>query len=368
MSKWLSVLMLLGILYFGLNPRGFYLSNNVTWIDNQNGIRFGKYGIAYTDSPFNSPASHSRTPNSLSIEIALKSDISHHQGFEFLLVMHNGEDSKQLLIGKWRSWMIVMNGDDYENKKKTKRIAVREALPPQKIRFVTITSGQEGTKVYLDGQLARAKKDLILKVPDGKTETRLVVGNSVYGRDSWTGDIYGLALYGYALTAKDVELHFNQWFRERNFAFAKEDAPQLLYMLNEKAGEKAFDRSGENHHLEIPSRMKILKRELLSAPWYRFKFNKSFLVDITINILGFIPFAFFLSATFVSRGGFVEKHSCLITVFICLVISLLIEITQAWMPSRSSQMLDVLLNTLGAWLGAMLYRLSLHLSPKASAN
>ena len=350
--------MLLGILFFGLNPRGFHLQNNVTWIEDQNGIHFGKYGIAYTNSPFDSSPSHSQTPNSLSVEIALKPDVTHHQGFEFLLVMHNGEDSKQLLIGKWRSWIIVMNGDDYENKKRKKRIAVREALPPQKIRFVTITSGQEGTKVYLDGQLAGAKEDLILEVPDGKTETRLVVGNSVYGRDSWAGDIYGLALFGYALTARDVELHFKRWSRERSFAFAKEEAPKVLYIFNEKAGEKAFDRSGGNHHLEIPARMKILKRELLVAPWHGITLNRSFLVDIAINILGFIPFGFFLAATFLSTGGFVGRHGALIAVFICLVISLIIEITQAWMPSRSSQMLDVILNTLGAWLGAMLYRFS----------
>jgi hypothetical protein len=367
-SVWLSVLMLLGILYFGLNPRGFHAENNVTWIKDQNGIRLGRYGIAYTNSPFNSPASHSHKPNSLSVEIALKPDLSRHHGFEFLLVMHNGEDSKQLLFGKWRSWIIVMNGDDYGNKKKTKRIAVRGALLPQKIRFITITSGQEGTKVYLDGRLAKVRKDLVLEVPDGKTETRLVVGNSVYGRNSWTGDIYGLALYGYALTTKDVELHFERWSREHNFAFAKDDAPQVLYMFNEKAGEKALDRSGGNHHLEIPWRMKILKRELLLAPWYGFKLNRSFVVDIAINILGFIPFGFFLSATLLSRGGFVEKHSCLITVLTCLVISLFIEIVQAWMPSRSSQMLDVILNTLGAWLGAMFYRFSLRFSPKGTVT
>ena len=334
--------MLLGILFFGLNPRGFHAKNNVTWLEDQNGIHFGKYGIAYTNSPFDSSPSHSQTPNSLSI----------------LLVMHNGEDSKQLLIGKWRSSIIVMNGDDYENKKRTKRIAVRGALPPKRIRFVTITSGEEGTKIYLDGQLSKIKKDLILQVPDGSEKARLVLGNSVYGRHSWTGDIYGLALYGDALTAKDAELHFRQWSKERNFSFAREDAPKVLYIFGEKGGEMAFDHGEGEHHLEIPSRMKILKREILVAPWHRIKLNRSFVQDIVINILGFIPFGFFLAATLLSTGGFVGKHSFIITVLLCLVISLIIEIAQAWMPSRSSDTLDVILNTLGASIGAMLYRFS----------
>jgi glycopeptide antibiotics resistance protein len=114
--------------------------------------------------------------------------------------------------------------------------------------------------------------------------------------------------------------------------------------------------------------MKILKRQILVAPWYRVKLNKAFIQDIILNIIGFIPFGFFLSAIFLSIGGFVEKHSCLITIFLCLVISLFIEIAQAWMPSRSSQMLDVILNTLGASLGAMLYRFSFRFSPKGTVT
>ena len=259
-----------------------------------------------------------------------------------------------------------MNSDDYENKKRTQRIAVRRALPPKKMRFVTITSGKEGTKIYLDGQLSRTKKDLVLEVPNGSEKTRLVIANSVCGRHAWTGDIYGLALYGRILTAKDAELHFEQWLKERNFSFARKDVPKLLYIFDEKAGERVFDHSGGNHHLEIPPKMEILKREILVAPWHRIKLNRSSVQDIVINIFGFIPFGFFLAATFLSTGGFVGRHSVIITVLLCLVISLIIEIAQAWMPSRSSDTLDVILNTLGGWLGAVVHRAYSRLSPKAT--
>jgi len=357
---------LLGILYFGLNPRGFNSSNNVTWIDNQNGIRFGKYGVVYTNYSFKSVQTNSQISSSLSVEIASKPTDINEKRFRFLLVLHNGQDSKQLLIGQWRSSIIVMNGDDYENKKKTKRIVVREALQPQTIRFVTITSGEEGTKVYLDGQLAKTKKDLVLEVPNGRAENRIVVGNSVYGRHSWTGDMYGLALYGHALTPKDVESHFKRWSQERNFSFAKQHAPQVLYLFDEKEGERAFDHARGKLNLEIPSKMQILKRQMLVAPWHQFKLNRSFIQDILVNIVGFIPLGFFLNAIFLRMSGFADKHSFLITVFLCLAISLFIEIAQAWMPSRSSQMLDSILNTLGAFWGAMLYRFYLRLSPKGT--
>ena len=364
----MSVFMLLGILYFGLNPKGFYSTNNVMWIEGQTGIRFGKYGIAYTNSPFNSLATHSNTPGRLSIETAIKPDDISNGGFRFLLALHSGEDSKQLLVGQWLSWIIIMNVDNYENKKKTKKIAVRGTLNPEKIRFLTITSGEDGTQVYLDGQFEKREKDLVLVIPHERVENWLVVGNSVYGRHSWTGDIYGLALYDRALTEKDVALHFKQWSKERDFSFAKEHAPMVLYMFDEKGGEKAFNQAGENHHLEIPSQMPILQREILITPWHDFELNQSFIQDFVINIIGFIPFSFFLSALLKNLGGFLERNSFLIVVLLCLVLSLLIEIAQAWMPSRSSQMLDVILNTLGGFVGAIFNRFFHCLSPKGSVN
>ena len=354
--------MLLGIFFFGLRPKDFYLFNNVTWISNQNGIHVGKYGIAYTDSSFTSDRSSSRLPDSgLSVEIALKSGAVKDERFKFLLVLHNGDDSEQLLIGQWRSSIILMNGDDYNGKQGIKKIGMRGTLLPHKIRFVTITSGEEeGTKVYIDGQLAAKKRDLFLKIPDGREETRLVVGNSVYGRHSWEGNIYGLAIYQYTITAKDAAFHFMRWSKERNFWFAKEDEPKLLYIFDEKTGETAFDQSGGNHHIKIPSIMKMLKRKMLVLPWHDIEFNRPLLQDIIINILGFIPLGFLLNILFINMTGFIKEHAFLISVSLCFVISLIIEIAQAWMPSRSSSMLDLILNTLGALLGAMCYRFYLN--------
>lgn len=359
---------LLGILFFGLRPKDFYFSNNARWNDDQTGIHFGKYSIAYTDSSFLPFAGRSDISNSLSIEIALKPSSMNDDRFKIILLLYNGDDSKQFLIGQWRSAIIIMNGNDYNGKQGTKKIAVREALLPLKKRFLTITSGAEGTKVYINGQFARSKKDLILKVPNESARSRLIVGNSVYGNHSWIGDIYGLAIYGHTLTAKDAKFHFKRWFKEQNFSFAKEDEPKALYIFNEKSGKMAFDQTRGNHHLEIPSRMHILRRNVLAAPWNGVKLDRSFVIDVFLNILGFIPLGFLLNAIFLNKDGFFEKHSSLITVSFCFLISLVIEFAQSWMPSRSSQMLDLILNTFGAYLGVTFYRFYLCLLPKAERS
>jgi hypothetical protein len=248
-----------------------------------------------------------------------------------------------------------MNGDDYNHRRKTKRIAVKLAEVPPTTRFVTITTGKDGTSIYLDGQLNRTKRDLTLKIPDGG-KSRLLLGNSVYGKHSWKGDIYGVAFYRYTLTDQDVAMYFDNWVKHRNFLFAMKYKPFLMYSFDENGGKRAFDHAGGNYDLNIPSRIQILDKKILSLTRKQLKFDSGFIRDIIINFAGFIPLGFVLIATFVNVGGSLKKYGILITVVLCFTISLAIETLQAWIPSRSSDFLDLLFNTLGALLGVMIYR------------
>lgn len=356
--KWwvvLSVAVLIGILIFGLNPIGYRFSNEVNWIKDRPGIRFGKYGIAYTNSFFESSRDNTAKPNSFSIEIALKPASHQEKGTNFILVLHNGSDRSQLLIWQYHSWIILMNGDDYDHKRRTKRIAVNIDLQIPKTRFLAVTTGEEGTDVYLDGRFVGRKKDLTLQIPNGG-KTRLLIGNSVYGKQSWQGDVYGLAFYGYALAARDIKHHFNRWLQDKNFSFAEKDNPIALYFFDEKTGVRAFDHAGGKHLLEIPAKMRIFKKKILSSEWSGFKFNRSMIEDNILNLFGFIPFGFIFAGTLMKLGGTFEKHYFFITVLFCFTVSLIIEILQAWLPSRSSSMPDLIFNTLGALIGAVILR------------
>ncbi|MGA8179277.1 MAG: VanZ family protein [Desulfobacterales bacterium] len=321
----------------------------------QPGIRFGKYGIAYTNSFFGSMGDTPTKPNGFSIELALRPESYQEKGTSFILVLYNGKDRNQLLIWQYHSWIILMNGDDYDNKRRTKRISVNLGSQVSTTRLVTVTTGKEGTEVYLDGRFVSRRKDLILKIPNGR-RNRLLVGNSVYGKQSWEGDVYGLAFYGYSLTAQDIKRHLNRWLQDKNFSFAKKDKPKALYFFDEKKGVRALDHAGGKYHLEIPLRMRIFKKKILSSEWSGFKFDRSANEDNILNLFGFMPFGFILAATLIKFGGTFEKHHFLITVLICFAVSLIIEVLQAWMPSRSSSMPDLIFNTLGALIGAIIFR------------
>ena len=194
------------------------------------------------------------------------------------------------------------------------------------------------------------KKNSLKWLPYG-ANARLILGNSVYGKHSWGGDIYGLAFYSRTLTAPDAALHYKRWSQDRNFDFATGRTPFLLYHFDEKDGARVFDHAGGNHDLKIPLRMSILKKEVLSAPWKGIKFDKKGIEDIVLNLAGFIPLGFVFTSTLSGFGGVFKKKAVYITLILCILVSLTIETAQAWMPSRSSSQLDLVCNIAGSVIG-----------------
>lgn len=349
----LTAAMLLLILYSGLHFKGASISNDVAWIGDQSGIRFDRHGIAYAKTV--APPFSRKAPGDIpfSVELAIRPLKASDDGrFRFLLLLHGGDDAEQLVVGQWRSWLVIMNGDDYDATRRRARIAVK-TLQPQQERFVTITSGEDGTAIFIDGQLTKRKGDLHLKIPVAAGRTRLVLGNSIYGRHPWAGEIYGLAYYDRILSAPDIRGHFQQWDRERTFVFARPQNPGGLYLFNEGKGDRVGDHAGGKHDLAIPGNMAILTKEILAAPLENGQYNVSFFQDMAINITGFIPMGFLLGALLWQANYRDIKKQLLLVMLACGSISLMIELAQAWIPSRSSQMLDLILNTLGAGIGVI---------------
>jgi len=349
----LSFIILLIVLFFGLRGNGFHFSNDVTWIKHEPGIRFGSYGIAYAFINNDQIKNNISAIENFSIEIALKPEDFDLEGFNLILSLHDGKDSNQLIVGQWQSYIIAMNGDDYSHKRKIKRISAKIFSKPPKKLLLAITTGDAGTKLYIDGKLAEARSDLILKIPKGDMLS-VVLGNSVHGNSSWRGEVYGLAFYSDRLEPETIENRFNAWSKNQIFPFTKDAKPFLSFTFNETKGTETIDCITGMQKLNIPASFHILEKRFLSLSRWDFKANKSFLIDFIINLLGFIPLGVTLCALFVQSGGIFQKKAIIFSVVLCFFISLCIETAQAWMPSRSSQGLDLILNTTGAFIGAIL--------------
>jgi glycopeptide antibiotics resistance protein len=346
------------ILFFGLRFKGATTANQVAWHPERAGIRFGHYAMAYCRKAF----AKALTPalaagRGLSFELAVRAEALKHDRFQILMMLHGGDDDDQLLIGQWRASIVVMHGNDYSGRRGIKRLVVGDALPAETERLITVTSDAGGTRIFVDGQPAARSTGLHLQIPNRHAPATLVVGNSVYARQSWNGDMFGLAIYTHALAPAAVAKHFNQWKKTRDFSMAVSASPELLYLFDDVPGPKAFNRMGDTRYLVIPASVQILKKEILRLPWDIVRWDSAFWKDVGVNFLGFIPLGFFLSALRADFGKAAARRNLLLCVGLCFLLSLAIELAQAWMPSRSSQMLDLMLNTLGGAAGVALQRM-----------
>jgi len=185
----------------------------------------------------------------------------------------------------------------------------------------------------------------------------LTLGNSVHGNGFWKGDIYGVALYGGELDPETIAGRFRDWSQDRALSFSGDSRPLMAFSFNEGKGTETKDAAGGVQKLGIPSRFVVPEKQYLSLRWGDFKADRSFLFDIIINFLGFIPLGFVICALFSQFGGILQKRAVLFSVLFCFLTSLGIEVSQAWIPSRSSQAMDLALNTTGAFIGAKITKL-----------
>lgn len=315
-------------------------------LPNEPGIHFERFGIAYTkiDSQF--------LLKNFTTEIAIKPTQTKSPGFNLIMSIHDGDDSNQLIIGQWKTHVVIMNGDDYSNKRKIKRITAEIFNMPYKKVLLTITTGEKGTELFINGELVKTNPDLHLMFPGGK-EAMLTLGNSVYGNNPWSGTIYGFALYGHYLSQENIKKHYQAWEATNSYKGLREEKPLLFFDFDKNDTNRLSGFEKGMAALKIPECFPVLVKQILSAPWKNIGFTKNSIIDITINLIGFIPLGFILYALVYNFCELSQNRILFIIVIVSMIVSLLIEITQAWIPSRSSQSLDLILNTAGGYFGGV---------------
>lgn len=348
-------LILIVMLYFGMRFKGFRPRNNVQWPTSGIGLTFERFSQVYTESFFAGSGSGSRA--GLTIELAIHPRHSRNSSIGILMMVHDGDDDNQLVIGQWRSSLMIMNGHDYSNRRRIPKIYFKLDSHRHEPYFITIVSDKTGTRLFLDGVLKKGNKDLILRYPKRTAQARLVVGSSLNGSNPWAGTLMGLALYDHGLKNDVIVRHHQMWRMKRNCSSFKPDGPRLLYAFDEGQGEKVYNKLGDGLDLIVPAWIKVLQARALSWPRREKLERSSGVKDMVVNFTGFIPLGFLIIATLGRLGGIRVRWILLIALLAPFSFSLGIEIVQVWIPSRDSSMLDLILNTLGGWMGVLLFRM-----------
>jgi hypothetical protein len=353
----LCILMTAGLLFVGLWPFNPSPKNRAYWLANEQGLYFDGHrdrwklsvgGIAYTPSPLSSLKSPSHEKGSFTIDIRLRPDQDSTDGVPQILSFIDGSGREVLYLGQWKQSLIVRwFSYDQSGKRLMRAIGVEDALIKKKTQRLTVVSNQEATNIYLDGKLAnRFQGTALIGEKESIRGYSIALGNSRKVSSSWTGSILGLKLYGRSLMESEIALS--------NSTLARNAVSEsfIAYFSFEQAGGTLIpDLSGNENNLEVPERV-TLHNSVLGWPYLDVLKKASLESDIAVNILGFIPFGFLLALWEEQRDRSSRWRSCVFAILVGTLISLVIEVTQAFIPVRDSSMVDVICNTGGAAIGA----------------
>jgi VanZ family protein len=182
----------------------------------------------------------------------------------------------------------------------------------------------------------------------------IVIGNDPFGRQPWAGEIHGLAIYDIALSKEQVFENYNKWQHDSNFFVTIKSDILALYPIDEQHGKSIHNVVKSQNNLIIPDRFKILKKSYLGFSEKTLKLAGTNLLDLFVNIVGFIPLGVFFFGTIDLYSKSLKPSSWILIILAIIggiAISLIVEILQAYLPTRNSSLTDIIFNSFGTGVG-----------------
>lgn len=343
----LCILVLCATLLAGLLPfRG--PRNGVVWLDNQNGVKLTGRSTLWSTTDF--PVLDGGVGHACTIEIWLQPAVQHDSNV--ILAFSTPRNPVQLILYQYHS-VLELETRVVGRWDAASIIGTEGLLHPGTVALVTISSGPQQTAFYLNGVPARI-------FPGSRIASdcfgRLVLGTSPRADDSWHGQLRGLALYGAELQPDQVRRHFDSWTASGSPEATNQEHAVGVYSFDERSGRVVHNAVSPGIDLEIPERYSLVHQIFLRPFWHEYQPGWSYWQDILINILGLMPLGFVFYAYWTVARPL--KHAALVTALLGFAVSLTIEVSQSFIPTRDSGTTDLFTNTLGTFLGAQLYRWS----------
>jgi VanZ family protein len=336
------VLILCATLTAGLWP--FHSTRNeVYWLMGRDGIQIGDHGTLLGTADFVSPAGGP----AFSLEIWEQPARLWTTGT--ILAFYDSRSRRQLSIEQDYTDLLVRLNLSQSADEAPLRIP---GVFRKKLAFVTITSDGTQTAVYVDGLLAVRVSNYPLSSRD--LSGQVIVGNSALRNRSWSGQLRGLAFYAAEFTAKQVAQNDRSWIQDSGPTKEAEAHAIAIYTFSEHSGETIHNRIAGTMPLNIPKKFQTIDQRRFELAASEFHTQPTYVKNAILNVAGFIPLGFVTALLFAFRGN--EKQGTAVAILIGLLVSLTIEYFQSFLPTRFSGTTDLLTNTFGAWLGAMILR------------
>lgn len=348
-TKAFCLVAVVAVLIATLWPLNPFPRNGVTWLQGTSGLRFEKAGLVVSNAPLRLPETETGT---YSLELLLWPAST--RSVRTILALYVPTRPKQFMVRQWADGLRVTHDATVDNDKtRTIKFDVDHVFHPGRLVLVTISSGSNGTTVYLDGQPVQSFAGF--KISRGELSGDIVLGTSPTTYQPWAGGLRGVAIYSKALTPADAFRHFKQW-TDPSGGHPDLDGAISRYAFLEASGREVHNEVASGPNLEIPVTFSVPHKVLLQSVAKEFRADRRYAIDLLENIAGFIPLGLIVCAYFGwTRRGW---KAILITIIACGILSFVIEVSQYYIPRRGSGMTDIITNTVGAAIGAVLTQVS----------
>ncbi|HPQ43958.1 MAG TPA: VanZ family protein [Syntrophales bacterium] len=318
-----------------------FRQHNMAVLDDHNGISFALPSTAYSQVP----PQKLLNVREFTILIDMVSDFSVSEGFGSILTYGLDYHKMNFIVGQWKDGIELRIQSD--GTASTISFGKKHVFTKGKPTRFAIVYDQNRFDLYQNGKKIATRKTGPMTFSRWDNSYPLVVGSNAHGTGPWKGTIHSIAIFDRSLSKSKVQAETDS---------IRTLAPLIWYAFDGDNGTAVPDYgSGTPAPLIVPDRFIPYARTVLEFPLNRHNKFTNNILDITINLLGFIPLGFFLFMYMTHRHVSVAK-ALLLSIAAGFAVSLCIEISQGFLSGRSSSMLDLINNTLGSALGAFLYR------------
>ena len=328
---------LLVITVLSLWPFNFLQTNQVTW-EADGGLKFTPPATAYTTTP---PVKLAGLP-----EWTILMDAKAFPVWAQSRILGYSLDEHQynLTLDQIVDDLVVRirTGPN----QRSRDLRVEGFLKPNTPRRFHLAVVYDGTNlsIYLDGERKAHERMGRIDYSAWGREFPLVFGSRTDGTFGWKGLFYRFAIIPQVLNPS---------------AAGRTDDPSvqaqavLSYEFNEQRDRTVIDHAAQNPvPLAWPERFIPYQRTILqSLRDYWPQFRHPYWGDIVANIIAYLPLGYLVSLLLRNRTHAVLAAA--LPVLCAVMLSLTVEVLQAYLPTRNSSLMDVITNGIGGCLGVV---------------
>lgn len=296
--------------YFGFHPFEFQLpigiKKNTASHQIVDGVQFSDYGIGYTPDPPKWLKS-AIAESTLDIKLEFKSTNIKQRGPARIFTISKDLRHRNLTIGQ--------DGADLILRIRT-RLSNQNGYPPY--RFKNVFKNKKWQQLHLS--ITPDKLNIVI---NNETVSNFIPHNPM---SQWSED--------YRLAIGNEFTNNRPWRGIIRHAIVENKAQQIDYAIKK--------------NLQFPKYLTWVQASYHFIPFLENPLGLKTTMDWVVNLLGFAPFGFLL-IIFTKNQKTAFK-----AVIICFLLSLSIEIGQLFVVKRVSEIEDLILNTLGGFLGALI--------------